>query len=212
MPYVGFRQQMPDNDAGWRIEPPVSVPVAPATSRAATAADDPPELPPGTYAVFHGFLTGPKYDVSFDEPIANSSMLVLPTSTLPARFSPSTTKASYGAVKFSSMREPQVVRSPAVISTSLCAIGTPVSAPASPFAIRASASFAAANAPSLSTVMNALSSGLWLAIRSSIACVSSTEDSRFAWRERESSTMEEPVMVKVGVERSRSYLITLGTR
>ena len=139
-------------------------------------------------------------------------MLVLPTSTVPAFFSPSTTCASYGATKFSSMREPHVVRSPSVISTSLCAIGTPVSAPASPFAIRASASFAAANAPSLSTVMNALSSGLWLAIRSSIACVSSTEDSRFAWRERESSTMEEPVMVKVGVERSRSYSITLGTR
>ena len=39
---------MPDSDAGWRIEPPVSVPVAAGTSRAATAAADPPELPPGT--------------------------------------------------------------------------------------------------------------------------------------------------------------------
>ena len=35
-----------------------------------------------------GFLTGPKYEVSFDEPIANSSMLVLPTSTVPARARP----------------------------------------------------------------------------------------------------------------------------
>src|SRR5204862_8298884 len=115
-----------------------SLPVTPATSCAATAADDLPELPLGTHSAFYGFLPGPKYDVSFDEPMANSSMFALPASTLPARFNPSTTNASYGAVKFSSMREPQVVRSPAVISTSLCAIGMPVSAPASPFAIRAS--------------------------------------------------------------------------
>ena len=39
---------MPQNEAGWRIEPPVSVPVAPRQSPAATAAADPPELPPGT--------------------------------------------------------------------------------------------------------------------------------------------------------------------
>ena len=84
----------PDSDAGWRIEPPVSVPVAPGTRRAATAAAEPPELPPGTASRFHGFLTGPKYDDSFDEPIANSSMLVLPTSTVPASFSAATTCAS----------------------------------------------------------------------------------------------------------------------
>ena len=40
--------QTPDNAAGWRIEPPVSVPVAAGTNLAATAADEPPELPPGT--------------------------------------------------------------------------------------------------------------------------------------------------------------------
>ena len=85
---------MPVSAAGWRIEPPVSVPVAPGTRRAATAAAEPPELPPGTTRVFHGFCTGPKYEVSFDEPIANSSMLVLPSSTVPARFSRSTTCAS----------------------------------------------------------------------------------------------------------------------
>ena len=39
---------MPQKAAGWRIEPPVSVPVAPRHSRAATAAAEPPELPPGT--------------------------------------------------------------------------------------------------------------------------------------------------------------------
>ncbi len=33
---------MPVKAAGWRIEPPVSVPVAPGHSRAATAEDDRP--------------------------------------------------------------------------------------------------------------------------------------------------------------------------
>ncbi len=38
---------MPTNAAGWRIDPPVSVPVAAGHSRAAIAADDPPDDPPG---------------------------------------------------------------------------------------------------------------------------------------------------------------------
>ena len=56
-PYVGLMPVMPQKLAGWRIEPPVSVPVAPATSPAATAAAEPPLDPPGTRLVSHGFLT-----------------------------------------------------------------------------------------------------------------------------------------------------------
>ena len=47
-PYVGFMPTMPQKAPGWRIEPPVSVPVAPRQRPAATAAAEPPELPPGT--------------------------------------------------------------------------------------------------------------------------------------------------------------------
>jgi hypothetical protein len=36
---------MPQKAAGWRIEPPVSVPVAPRHARAATAAAEPPDEP-----------------------------------------------------------------------------------------------------------------------------------------------------------------------
>ena len=50
----------PQSAAGWRIEPPVSVAVAAGTMRAATAAAEPPEEPPGTMAGFHGLRTGPK--------------------------------------------------------------------------------------------------------------------------------------------------------
>ena len=39
---------IPQRAAGWRIEPPVSVPIAQGASRPATAAAQPPEEPPGT--------------------------------------------------------------------------------------------------------------------------------------------------------------------
>jgi hypothetical protein len=41
------------------MEPPVSVPVAAGARRAATAAAEPPELPPGTISGFQGLRTGP---------------------------------------------------------------------------------------------------------------------------------------------------------
>ena len=64
-PYVGLMPVMPVMAAGWRMEPPVSVPVAAGHSRAATAADEPPEEPPGVSAwllpcLRQGLLTLPK--------------------------------------------------------------------------------------------------------------------------------------------------------
>ena len=55
---------MPQKLAGWRIEPPVSVAVAPSAMRAATEAAEPPEEPPGTSRALpsgrvHGFVTAP---------------------------------------------------------------------------------------------------------------------------------------------------------
>ena len=76
---------MPHNEAGWRIEPPVSVPMAQGARPAATAAAEPPDEPPGTRSVSQGFCTGPKPEFSFDEPIANSSWLVFPSTRTPAR-------------------------------------------------------------------------------------------------------------------------------
>src|SRR5271169_5522977 len=97
---------MPQNAAGWRIDPPVSVPVAPTHKLAATAAAEPPDEPPGTSLASsprrrHGEATGPKYDVSFDEPMANSSLLSLPSSTAPSRHSFAETVDSYAGMKFS---------------------------------------------------------------------------------------------------------------
>ena len=87
---------MPQNAAGWRMEPPVSVPVAAGVSRAATAAALPPEEPPGTWLVSHGLLTAPNAEFSLPEPMANSSQLSLPKLTMPASRSLRTTVASKG--------------------------------------------------------------------------------------------------------------------
>ena len=48
----------PHKAAGWRIEPPVSVPSAKTVSPADTAAALPPELPPGTRLVDQGLCVG----------------------------------------------------------------------------------------------------------------------------------------------------------
>src|SRR3954447_2343589 len=95
---------MPAKAAGCRIDPPVSVPVAPRHSPAATAEAEPPDEPPGTSCVLepsrrHGLTTGPKQEVSFDEPIANSSLLSLPSSTAPSRHSCEVTVDSYDGLK-----------------------------------------------------------------------------------------------------------------
>ena len=87
---------MPVKLAGWRIDPPVSVPVAAGSSRAATAAAEPPDEPPGTRLVSHGLRTTPNAEFSFPEPIANSSQLSLPSVTAPASPSRSSTAASNG--------------------------------------------------------------------------------------------------------------------
>src|SRR5215469_10464689 len=109
---------MPQTAAGWRIEPPVSVPTASGASLAATAAADPPDDPPGTLARSHGLRLGPNAEFSVDEPMANSSMLVLPRMIAPACLSRSTMVASYGGCQPSRMRLPQVVGRPLVVNTS----------------------------------------------------------------------------------------------
>src|SRR5580698_11659875 len=125
------------NAAGWRIEPPVSVAVAPMHNKAATAAEEPPDEPPGTSLVSapsrrHGLITGPKCEVSFDEPIANSSLLSLPSITAPSRQSCEVTVDSYGGTKLPRIFEQAVVRKPSVANRSLMPSGMPPSGPPSP--------------------------------------------------------------------------------
>jgi hypothetical protein len=80
--------------AGCRIEPPVSEPIAIGVIPAATATALPPLEPPAVREGSCGFRAGKKALFSFEEPIASSSMFVLPTMTASAARSRATTVAS----------------------------------------------------------------------------------------------------------------------
>ena len=56
---VGLNPTTPQNAAGRITEPLVCVPIAAQTCRAATAAAEPDDEPPGVCAGFHGFLVLP---------------------------------------------------------------------------------------------------------------------------------------------------------
>src|SRR3954468_4734807 len=105
---------MPHMAAGCRTDPPVSEPSDRGAMPAATETADPPLDPPGMRSSCHGLFAGPNAEVSFDEPIANSSQFVLPTTPAPAACSRSMTVASYGGTNVSRMRDEAVVRRPRV--------------------------------------------------------------------------------------------------
>src|SRR5206468_8876302 len=86
----------PHNAAGCLIDPPVSDPNASDANPAAVAAALPPLDPPGTRDVSRGLRVGPKAEFSVDEPIANSSRLVLPITMAPASCRRVMAVASYG--------------------------------------------------------------------------------------------------------------------
>src|SRR5579864_4930534 len=100
---------MPHRLAGWRIEPPVSLPKESGASQAATAAAEQPEEPPGIRSKSQGLRVVKKALFSVDEPIANSSIFVLPINTASACFNSVMTWASYGGTKYCRILLPQVV-------------------------------------------------------------------------------------------------------
>ena len=83
-----------------------------AASPPATAAAEPPDEPPGTRVEVPRVARRLKAECSVDEPMANSSMFVLPRSTAPGLAQPRDDVASYGGTKCSRIFEPQVVRTP----------------------------------------------------------------------------------------------------
>ena len=77
-PVEGRMPVTPQNAAGIRIEPAVSVPRVPGTSPAATAAPLPPLEPPQIRSVSHGLRAGPKAALVVEAPKANSWVFSLP--------------------------------------------------------------------------------------------------------------------------------------
>ena len=74
----------PHRAAGWRIEPPVSEPSASGTSPAADGGRRAARRPAGHPVGSWGLRVGPKAEFSVEEPMANSSRLVLPITIAPA--------------------------------------------------------------------------------------------------------------------------------
>ena len=132
------------------MEPPVSSPRDVAHRKAAVAAPEPPLDPPVRRSRFHGLRGG--LNRSKPAPMANSVMLVLPSSTAPACFRLAMMVASSSGTKSARMRVPPVVRTPFVQNWSLTATGMPCIGPRySPRAMAASASRAASKASRLET-------------------------------------------------------------
>lgn len=84
-PKVGFRPTMPQLLAGWRIDPPLSVPMASGTMPAASAAPEPLDDPDGERDRSHGLWAGPTSPLCW-LPIANSTRVSLPMRIAPAWF------------------------------------------------------------------------------------------------------------------------------
>src|SRR3984957_8769037 len=162
--------------------------MASGASYAATAAAEPPDEPPGIRVRSHGLRLGPKAEFSVEEPMANSSKLVLPMMIAPACRSRLVTVDSYGGCQPARMREPQVVGMPTVVKRSLTATGTPASGPSgAPVRRRSSTSAAWASALSAATCRKACTRSSTAAIRSRCAWVTSVADTSPAVRAADSS-------------------------
>ncbi len=97
-PYVGFRPVIPQCEAGFRIEPPVSEPSVKSARLAAIAAAGPEDVPPGISSGLVGFFVGPNAEVSPEEPSANSSIFRMPSRIASSARSLFITVALNGAV------------------------------------------------------------------------------------------------------------------
>ena len=149
---------MPLSAAGTRTEPPVSEPMAKAHRPAATATAEPLDEPPGSRWVLasHGFHGVPRGVLTPVMPSANSTVLVLPSTTQPARFSDFTKLPSGPMMSLRSINDPAVAGAPSTANRSLIATGTPISGPRSmPAASRPSIARAAASAWSAITTWKA---------------------------------------------------------
>src|SRR5262245_53335514 len=97
---------MPQNDAGKRIEPPVSLATASGTRPAATAAADPPLEPPGMRLRSHGLRVEPLVACWVVMPQPNPCDRVPPTTTAPAVRNAATPAASCSARRPANTNDP----------------------------------------------------------------------------------------------------------
>src|SRR5450432_177000 len=124
-PWVVFKPTTPQQAAGTRIEPAVSVPKATSAIPLATATADPHEEPPGISfrQPLSGLVGVPKYSLKPEGATANSLMFVLPTNCTFRSREMARHGASFSASAcvFASNSEPAVVTTPFMSMLSLTA-------------------------------------------------------------------------------------------
>jgi len=155
---VGLKPTSPQNAAGMRHDPPVSVPRAACAIRSDTDTAPPDVEPPAIRASprFQGDSGVPKCGLRPSPENANSLMLVRPIRTKPARRRRSTAGASAGAGAGSRTLEPARVTCPCTSNRSLIEIGMPAKRDGAALAARRTSIASAARlAPSRSTCRNA---------------------------------------------------------
>src|ERR1700733_13573270 len=104
---------MPHQAAGPRIEPPVSLPIAPMHKPAATATAEPDDEPDGSSFVSQGFRAGGHGRSNDEPPMANSQVANLLVMTAPALRRRATVKASCAGMWSLNTAEWPVVGMPA---------------------------------------------------------------------------------------------------
>jgi len=126
-PQVVFRPTTPQQAAGIRTEPPVSVPSATSASPTATATAEPLDEPPGTRRASSGLVGIPDQAFVPSADQHSSVKLVLPTIWAPDRRAAATTAASWpaGRARSAITGQPTVVGRPATSMQSLTASRTP---------------------------------------------------------------------------------------
>ena len=126
-PHVVFSPAIPQQAAGIRMEPPVSLPYATSASSVATATAEPLDEPPGTRVESSGFTGVPYHWLKPVTPSANSCKFVRPTIRAPASRAPARQAASRpaGTALSATARHPAVVGSPTMSMRSLTARRTP---------------------------------------------------------------------------------------
>ena len=112
-PSDGFSPDSAVADDGMRIDPPPSDPVASGTIPDASAADVPPDEPPGVRSRSHGLRVMPKVGLSVWGLRPNSGVLVLPTTIAPAsRRRDTSTESRVEGASCACVAEPFVVTKP----------------------------------------------------------------------------------------------------
>ena len=169
-PRVGFSPTRPHIAAGIRIDPEMSLAWAAGTIRAATAAADPPDEPPGDRSRSHGLWVGP-YSTGSVVPIsAISGVFVRPIGSSPVERNRRANALSVRGRKSRSrnVRTPMWYGSPASRALqSLSRNGTPGKGPSS------GASAASRRARSNCRWITALSAGFSRSVRAIAASTSS---------------------------------------